>query len=216
MAVTEHAQPPTTRWTRRSDARPGEIVRAALRLFTERGLAGTKMEDVAKAAGISKATIYLYFPTKEDLFKAVVRQELLPLFNQIGQGLAVHEGPAEPLLRALLSRLAIVLESDIGAIPKLVISEGGNFPDIARFYAEEVVGRGLATLEAVINRGVTRGEFLAVEPRALLPLIVGPALMMLLWRHSIGRYADLSFDHHAVLRLQADILIRGLKAEQAP
>ena len=152
--MTRVAQPQSKR-ERRKDARPAEIVSAALALFAERGFAETKLEDVAKAAGIAKGTVYLYFATKEDLFRAVVRQELLPNLERIEGAAATHTGSCGDLLRVLASVFIEVMESNLGSIPKLVMAEAGNFPEIATFYADEVVARGL---RAVRRRAATRGR----------------------------------------------------------
>jgi AcrR family transcriptional regulator len=207
---------PSTKWRRRAEARPGEIVSAALRLFAANGLAATRLEDVAKAAGISKGSIYRYFPTKEDLFRAVVRQELLPTIVQVEATVAGHRGSSAALIRAIANRMMQVMEGDAGSIPKLVLSEAGNFPEIARFYADEVVSRGLRLFQRVLQRGAERGEFRPVEAQHLIPTLVGPILLMLLWRHSVGRHADLQFDHRAVIETHLDIIMRGLAPEPTP
>src|SRR4051794_39267669 len=108
---------------RRKEARPGEIVAAALASFADRGYAATKLEDVATAAGISKGTIYLYFPTKEDLFRAVVRQAVLPNVESAEADFASHSGSSADLLRALAQRFLRLLDSDLTAVPKLVLAE---------------------------------------------------------------------------------------------
>src|SRR3974390_1597327 len=148
---------------RRKDARPGEIIAAALASFAERGYAATKLEDVAAAAGISKGTIYLYFPTKEDLFRAVVRQAVLPNVEAAEADLAAHTGPSADLLRLLAQRFLHLLDSDLTAVPKLVVAESGNFPGIAQFYADAVLRRAFAFIEGILTRGVRRGEFRPLE-----------------------------------------------------
>src|SRR5580704_7432277 len=132
--------------TRRKDARPGEIITAALASFAERGYAATKLEDVATAAGISKGTIYLYFPTKEDLFRAVVRQAVLPNLEVAEGQFAAHTGSCADLLR--------LLDSDLTAVPKLVVAESGNFPAIAQFYADTVLRRAFALIEGILSQGM--------------------------------------------------------------
>ncbi len=114
--------------SRRKDARPGEIVAAALASFADRGYAATKLEDVAAAAGISKGTIYLYFPTKEDLFRAVVRQAVLPNVAAAEADIASHTGSSADLLRMLAQRFLRLLDSDLTAIPKLVVAEFRQLP----------------------------------------------------------------------------------------
>ena len=200
--------------SRRKAARPAEIVSAALTLFAERGFGAAKLEDVAKAAGIAKGTVYLYFPTKEDLFRAVVRQELLPNLERMEAFAAAFPGSSADLLRALLRRLSELMESELGVIPKLIVSESGNFPEVAQFYADEVVARGMRLIERALRRGVERGEFRAIEAKHAAPIVFGPVLLMLLWRHSIGRHASFQFDPKAVVETQLAILLRGLAPDR--
>src|SRR4051794_9269701 len=157
--------------TRRKEARPGEIVAAALASFAERGYAATRLEDVAAAAGISKGTIYLYFPTKEDLFRAVVRQAVLPNIEAAEAQFASHSGSSADLLRGLGLRFLRLLNSDLTAVPKLVVAESGNFPTLAQFYADTVLRRGFALIEGILNRGIRRGEFRSIDVHATLPSI---------------------------------------------
>lgn len=203
---------PPRRRSRRKQTRPAEIVEAALALFTERGFAATKLEDVAARAGIGKGTIYLYFATKEELFRAVVRQRLVPNLDAIEAMVAGHTGSSAELLRRIAERALQLIESDIAAIPKLVLAESGNFPAIARLYAEEVARRGMALLEGVFARGMERGEFRRLDPHSVLPLFSGPLLVMALWRHSLGRHTDIRFDPRQVIETHLDVFLRGLSA----
>ena len=210
------ADPPPPRRTRRKDARPGEILAAALALFAERGFAATRLEDVAHRAGIGKGTIYLYFPTKDDLFRAVVRRDVLPNLAAMEAHAAAHTGPAAALLRDLATTLLHRLDGELAAIPKLVLTESGNFPALARFYAEEVAARGMRLIAGVLDRGVAAGEFRAIDVPAVVPLVVAPILLAMLWRSSVGRHAPLAVDPAALLDAHLDILLRGLAAGDRP
>ncbi len=200
-----------TRRRRRKNARPHEIADAALALFSERGYAATRLEDVAARAGIGKATLYLYFPAKEDLFRAVLRQKLLPNLTEIEAAVAASQEPAPALLRSFARRLLAVLETDLTAIPKLVLGESGNFPAIARMYADEVVARGIALLTGIVERGVARGELRAVDALAAIPSLVGPFLTMALWKHSLGQHTAIRLDPQTVMETHMDILLLGLE-----
>jgi AcrR family transcriptional regulator len=202
--------------SRRKDARPGEIIAAALASFAERGYAATKLEDVAAAAGISKGTIYLYFPTKEDLFRAVVRQAVLPNLEAAEQQFAAHTGSCGTLLRLLARRFLELLDSNLTAVPKLIVAESGNFPAIAQFYADTVLRRAFALIEGILLRGMDRGEFRRMDVHAALPLFAAPFLLLVLWKHSLGRHTDLKFDARAVAEAHLDVLLRGLAAEPPP
>src|SRR3954454_4959483 len=133
-------KPETRRKRKQPETRRSDIVTAALRLFAAKGFAATRLDDVAEAAGIAKGTVYLYFAIKEELFREVVRQVLLPTQDRLEETIAAHQGPAADLVRLLLAGIARLIDSDAGAIPKLVVCEAGNFPEIALFYADEVVG----------------------------------------------------------------------------
>src|SRR5215472_5704895 len=129
-----HSRKPSARWRRRKEDRPAEIIAAALAGFAERGFAATRLEDVARRAGVTKGTLYLYFPNKEELFKAVVRQAVVANIV-LSEALVAHSSePAPAVLEQLIARLQAAMVAPASAIPKIVIAEAGNFPDIARFY----------------------------------------------------------------------------------
>ncbi|HTW69783.1 MAG TPA: TetR/AcrR family transcriptional regulator [Acetobacteraceae bacterium] len=211
--MTSDADAPTRRRARRKEDRPGEIIAAALRLFSERGFATTKLEDVATSAGIGKGTIYLYFPTKEDLFRAVVRQAVVPNLDAVAAMVADPNLAAADILRAMAERFLQLLDTDLTAIPKLVLAESGNFPALARFYAEEVVYKGMALIRGVLARGIERGEFRPVDLDGALPLFSSPLLLLALWKNSLGRHTDIQLDAHKIVATHLDVLLRGLAAD---
>jgi AcrR family transcriptional regulator len=201
---------------RRKEARPGELVAAALACFAERGFAATRLDDIAAKAGVSKGTVYLYFPSKEELFKTVIRESLLPNIAQVETLLDRPDMPAAEQLRRLLEFMTgRMASSPVGIIPKLIITEAGNFPDVARFYLDNVVKRGFAVVGRVLTRGIERGEFRAVDVRHTVFCIVAPVLLTALWRHSLGRYEPDHFDADALWRTQVDLLLRGLRQDGA-
>jgi AcrR family transcriptional regulator len=202
-----------TRWRRRKEARPDEILAAALESFAARGFAATRLEDVAARAGISKGTLYLYFKSKEELFEAVVRARLLPNLERVEALAASFEGPSALLLERLLLTIAGVVGSQVGAIPKLVIAEAGNFPDLARFYLDEVVRRGLRLIGTILRRGIARGEFRAVDVDHTVFCVIAPMLIAALWKNSLEAYDDASLDAEALARTHLDLLLRGLEVD---
>jgi AcrR family transcriptional regulator len=204
--------PSPPRWRRRKEARPDEILAAALASFAERGFAATRLEDVAARAGVSKGTLYLYFPGKEELFEAVVRARLLPNLERLEALLASFEGPSAALLERLLLTMAEVVGSQLGAIPKLVIAEAGNFPELARFYLNEVVRRGLRLIGAILRRGIARGEFRAVDVDHTVFCVIAPMLIAALWKNSLEPHDAAPLDAQALARAHLDLLLRGLEA----
>jgi AcrR family transcriptional regulator len=203
------------RWQRRKDARPSELLEAALELFTERGFVGTRLDDVATRAGVSKGTLYLYFANKEDLFKAVVRQGLVSPLKEARDLIEGFTGPTADLLR-LVARgwWDRVGATRNGGIPKLMIAEAANFPDIARFYLDEVVLPGHATMTRIIERGVERGEFRAVDPAQAAQLLFAPFIMISAWRHGFGHAMHENLpawmDPPALIETHIDLITRGL------
>lgn len=207
---------PRRRWSRRKQARPAEIVAAALVLFAERGFAATRLDDVAVRAGVSKGTLYLYFDSKEELFKAVVRESIVPNLARIEALLAHYDGPTSELIRTMLDTIGtVVTTTRIGALPKLVIAEAGNFPDIARFYLEEVIHRGLGVIEAVLKRGIARGEFRDFDVGLSVRAVIAPVILLAIWKNSFERFEAAPLDARAYLANHLDILLRGIAAPAA-
>ncbi|HEY2473825.1 MAG TPA: TetR/AcrR family transcriptional regulator [Candidatus Cybelea sp.] len=196
---------------RRKEQRPGEILDAALRIFAQSGFAGTKLDDVAAAAGIGKGTIYLYFETKEDLFRAVVRQLFLSNFETLRQLVPVEGSSAHAILRRFAERLLTVIESDLGAVIKIVVTESEAFPWIAEFYVREVAGQILPWIESVIAMGIERGEFRRVDPHSVVPLWGAPFLALTILTQTIGRQKALPFEPRTVIDAHVDMFLRGLR-----
>jgi len=171
------------RWTRRKEARPQELLAAALEQFVARGYAATRLEDVARQAGVSKGTLYLYFANKEELFKAVVRENMLPVLGEAAQMIDRFEGGGAALFREILHGWwQRVGATELSGISKLMIAESGNFPALAKFYHDEVIVPGKALIVRMLEHGIARGEFRPHDARHTAEAVVAPMLM--LWKHS--------------------------------
>lgn len=201
------------RWRRRKEARPSEIGAAALECFAERGFAACSLDAIAARAGVTKGTLYLYFRSKEDLLKEVVRQALLPR-------IAAFEAQAKPtdpasvqLERIIASWPALVATPYLGVIPKLIIAEAGNFPDLCRFYLEEIIGRARHLIVAILRRGMRRGEFRRVDPEAAFYSVIAPLLIAVLWKQTFERHDVKPLDIDALCRTHSAILLAGLARE---
>jgi AcrR family transcriptional regulator len=202
---------PALRWRRRKQARPGEILAAALACFKDRGFAGTRLEDVAARAGVTKGTIYLYYSSKEELFEAVVRSELTPNIDHLEAALA-EPVPAAVLLERIITFWAqTIVPSPLSVIPKIVIAEAGNFPELARFFLEAAPHRMLRLIASVLRRGIAAGEFRPVDVDHVVYCFIGPLIFSLLWQHSLGPYDDRPLDAQAVGRAHLDLVLHGLQ-----
>ncbi len=200
---------------RRKQARPAELLAAALDHFVERGFAATKLDDVAAQAGVSKGTLYLYFGSKEELFKAVIRQGIFPVLDEGEAMLARHDGDARSLLQGLLLRWwELVGATPLGGIPKLMISEAGNFPEVAQYYYEHVIVRGRNLMRQVLERGIAAGEFRAVDIESGIDVIFAPLLMLTIWRYSLAPCGCGKQDPEIYLRTHLDLLLNGLENKQ--
>ena len=197
---------------RRKDARPQELLDAALDLFVERGFAATRSEDVAARAGVSKGTLYLYYPSKEELLKEVIRHHVI---NPIAEGVQIirdFDGPTPELL-ALVLRLwwERIGETRASGIIKLMTSEVRNFPEIAQFYVDEVVTPSNQMLAQVIQRGVDRGEFREVNVIEVVHALVGPLVFLALNKHSLGACsAAFLLEPKVVIAALVDMVLFGL------
>lgn len=198
---------------RRKEARPAELTGAALDLFVDKGYAATRLEDVAARAGVSKGTLYLYFDSKEALFKAVVREGLLPALGEGESLVAGFTGTSADMLREVIDGMWRLIGSQrIGGIPKLVFAEAQNFPEIAHFYHQEVILRGTALIRRVVERGVARGDFRPVDVDAVIHLVLAPVLMRMIWRHSLDCCAVAGVSDESYFAEYFEIMLRGLSA----
>ncbi|MFP5467083.1 MAG: TetR family transcriptional regulator [Gammaproteobacteria bacterium] len=200
---------------RRKEARPGELLDAALSLFVEKGYAATRVEEVAARAGVSKGTLFLYFPSKEDLFKAVVRENIAGRFDEWNQELAAFEGSSADLVRYCLhswwERIGMTPAS---GITKLVMSEARMFPELAAFYEHEVIEPGDHLLRRVIERGVARGDFRPTNLDYAVYSLISPMIFLLMWKHSLGPCctATREIDPLQFINTQVDLILHGLVA----
>jgi len=200
---------------RRKEARPSELTAAALELFVEKGFAATRLDDVAARAGVSKGTLYLYFDSKEALFKAVIAEGIVPLFEQAEQQIRSYEGSSADLLRHLLTRWwEQIGETRLAGVPKLIIAESHNFPEVAQYYHDQVILRGRTMMQTVLEHGMERGEFRALDIDTAIDVIFSPLLMVSVWRSSLF-FCGRQLDPETFLKTHFDLLLNGLLQEKA-
>ena len=206
---------PSPQRQRRKEARPQELLRAALELFVAKSFSATRSEEVAARAGVSKGTLYLYFPSKEELFKAVVRNNIASLIAE-GQRIAdAFEGSSEELLRLLMHAWwRRVGDTDAGGIFKIIMAEVRNFPELAQFYTEEVIRPAYRLVSGTLQRGIDRGEFRAVPVREATQMLIAPMLLQALHKHSIGACGTtgLEIDPPRLIDAQIDLTLHGLRS----
>jgi len=217
--MEDHRSPvetPAPRWQRRKDARPSEILAAAMETFVEHGYAATKLEDVAKRAGVTKGTLYIYFESKEALFKAVVRESVVPILATAEELAEDEAADPEVLLRQLVDHWWLAMgPSGLGGLPKLVMSEAANFPELAQFWYDEVVKRGRTIFAQVLRRGVERGVFRTVDIDLAVRMILAPVLMAAIWKHSFLACEREAFPVEHYLATSVDIFLRGVAVPPA-
>ncbi len=208
---------------RRKEARPGELLGAALDLFVEKGFAATRVEEVAQRAGVSKGTLFLYFPSKVELFKAVVRHHLSGLFAQWNAEFDTFSGSTSDMVRYCMQQWwERVGATQVSGITKLVITEAHHFPEVADFYRQEVIEPGNDLIRRILQRGVARGEFRELDVGYAIYSIIAPMIFIILWKHSMAPCCAASadgmpsVDPATFVSSQADIILRGLQASPAP
>jgi len=205
---------PNKTWQRRKQARPHEILDAALTVFAEKGFSAARMEDIAAKAGVTKGTIYLYFQSKEEVFKSLARQHVADSLAAAAEEARRFEGSAFDFIRVFVGRCAtMILTSEAIALPKIIIAESGNFPELAIFWRKEVIDKSMAMLSGVIAKGIARGEIRDMPPEYAARLCVAPMMLCLIWRTTFAQTDDTAFDYEAFMALHRDVLCRGLKAE---
>jgi len=202
------------RFRRRKADRPAEIVEAALAVFAEKGFAAARLDQIARRAGVSKGALYLYFATKEELFRAVVGQVIAPNLRGLRDLLADHPGPFHALLATAAERLAVVVSAPaLGGVAKMVIGEARNFPELARVWHDELAAQALGALTAAIAAAQARGEVRAGDPRAYALQIAAPLVMGVIWRETFVPIGAPPFDLAALARQHVETLADGLLLE---
>jgi AcrR family transcriptional regulator len=200
------------RWERRKDARPQELLAAAVDLFVEHGFAATRLEDVARRAGVSKGTLYLYYTNKEELFKAVVRESILPFLGKAELSVAEFDGHSADLLRTVVMNWSRQIgQSKASGLGKLMLAEAVNFPDLAQFYRDEVMSRTVRMISSILERGVDRGDFRSFDIVQMTQVLIAPMMMLNVWKHSAVAPCDCSeLQPQAFLENLLDLSLHGL------
>jgi AcrR family transcriptional regulator len=201
---------PKPRYQRRKEDRPQEITEAALQAFAEKGYAATRVEEVAKRAGVSKGLLYLYFKTKEELFKAVVKSVVVRRVDQLIGSIESTDLSSEDFIRGPLSSfLKQVPGSPVAIVIRLLISEGPRHPDLVDYYYDNVVSKGLAAITGFVERGVDRGEFRKSVVTELPQLFLAPVMLSIIWS-IIFKTRELDTDK--LIETQIDMLLTHIKA----
>jgi AcrR family transcriptional regulator len=199
------------KWQRRAEERPGEICAAALEVFAEKGFAGAKLDEIARRAGVSKGTLYLYFKDKDELFRAVVRDTIGPDIGSATAVAAISDPPFAQCVRMLLSRFAeITATVPVGPVAKMVISESRNFPKLAKVWHDEVVSKAIELLVSIIEKAQQRGEVRAGDPRLHAFSLMGPMMIGVLWRETLQPAGGAPIDIEAMAKQHADTILAGL------
>jgi len=198
------------RFQRRKEDRPQEITEAAFEVFAEKGYAATTVAEVAERAGVSKGLTYLYFRTKEELFKAVIKSVVIRRVDALVDAVETTKLSSEDFIRGpLLDFMKQVPGSPIAIVIRLLISEGQRHPDLVDFYWENVVSKGLTAISRFVGRGVERGEFRDTAVTDLPQLVMAPMMLSMIWRILFtGR--DLDTDH--LMATQIDMLLAYIRA----
>lgn len=194
---------------RRKEARPSEILEAGFREFSEKGFDGTRLDRVAARAGVAKGTIYLYFNSKEELFKAAVHSRIIPVVDNLDKLIETSPESTDRLLKMMLEMMyQKIADPDVRIIIKIIIAEGDRFPELTEFYYNEFISKIVTVLEKIIDRGVERKE-LKISPAAKLPqVLIAPAIMAVIWQITFAPYKTISLDQF--LEAHIDLIMNGL------
>ncbi len=196
---------------RRKEARPQELLDAALALFVEKGFAATRAEEVAERAGVSKGTLYLYYPSKEELLKAVIEQFVSARIQQTAQEVEQYQGPMAPLLtETLVQWWQAMAASPASGTFKLMIGEARNFPEIAEFYVREVIEPGHQLVGRILERGIRTGEFRAVDVESAAHSLLLPMVMVCTNQHAFGACTSHVIDAPRFIADHVRLVVRGL------
>lgn len=198
------------RYQRRKEDRPREIAEAAFEVFAEKGYASARVDDVARRAGVSKGLMYLYFKTKEDLFKAVVKSVIIRRVDSLLDAVDNTELSAEAFFRGpLLTFMKRVPGSPVAVVIRLLISEGHRYPELVDYYWENVVSKGLGAISGLVERGVRQGEFRESEVSQLPQLFLAPVLVSMIWKIV---FAARTLDTDRLIEAQLNMILDHIRA----
>jgi AcrR family transcriptional regulator len=215
MHLSNSPSSPSVR-QRRKEARPQELLDAALALFVEKGFAATRIEEVAERAGVSKGTLYLYYPSKEELLKAVVREELSLRIEEAAEEVRQYTGSVANLLRTMLPEWWLrVYDSPAAGVLKLFVTEVRSFPEIAEYYVREVIAPNQMLVGSLVQRGIDAGEFKAVDVDSAVHSLVLPMVMLCVHKHSLGACTAMpsEIDPQVFIRQHMALVVNGLSVK---
>lgn len=201
------------KFQRRSEDRPREICAAALEVFAEKGFAAARLDEIARRAGVSKGTLYLYFNDKEDLFRAVVRDAIVPNVEALTAAISTLDAPFAEVVRTFLTGFAErEARLPIGAVAKMVVGESRNFPELARVWHDEVASKAIGALAAFVEGAQKRGEVRAGDSRLYAFSLMGPMVLGALWRATLVPAGGRPLDLEALAKQHAETVLAGLLA----
>ncbi len=213
MSVSSSGAEPV-KWQRRKENRPEEIILAALDLFVEKGYAATRMLDVARQAGVSKGTLYLYFENKEAIFRAAVEQLIVPRISQLEALQQSHQGSYEALIKKMIMGWwQSVWHSRLSVVPKLLISESGNFPELAQYFTEHVVKRVRYIFVQAIEQGIKEKEFIEQDAVTTARLLMAPIIQAAVWKYSFKVFDD-EQNPDEYIRQHLHIFLNGIQRKK--
>lgn len=195
---------------RRKDARPAEIAAAALAEFAEKGFNASRIDDIAARAGVSKGTVYLYFDSKEALFKSAVETSMTPALEAVEALVADRERAAAELLQGfVIGWWRMVGATPLAVVPKLMMSESGNFPELARWFYEHMVLRVHRAVAGIIELGIRRGEFRDMEAMTAARVVMAPLFALIVWRRALADVVTDMPDPEVFLATAVDTFVHG-------
>lgn len=214
MKIPSSVPPPKFR--RRAEARPDEVLDAALGLFMEKGFAATRVEDIAKRAGLSKGAVYLYFSSKEAILEGLVRRAILPVAQSALSTLDAYEGDPRVIIALVIRTLgARFSDPQTLAIPKVVLREVLGFPHLAEMYRREVLDRAIPALEKLVARGIEQGYLRPVDPELTVRSIVGPIMVHAVLAEVFGVMPKGGLEIDKLIDNHLTILFDGMSAPGA-
>lgn len=201
---------PLSRRDQQKEAKRLALIDAALAVFSRVGFAAAKMDDVADEAGVSKGTVYLYFESKEKLFEGMVKAKMQPMLNHVDKVMAQSTQTATARLRGHMAFFYNkILDNDRRQIMRLIMSEGPKFPHLAEFYHANILSRGQAVINDILDQGVKTGEFRQMKGHGLMQNVVAGALIAGIWKLVFDPFQPIDLD--AYFETHIDLILNGLR-----
>lgn len=193
------------------DERRQALLGAALDEFFEKGFTATRMDDIARRAKLSKGTLYLYFDSKEAMFRSLIESFALPNLAKIEQ-ITTSAGSLRDALSGL-ARFAplLIRHTEMPRLMKVMVGDSHLFPETVRMLREELVEKIISLLAGVLKRARDAGEADVSNPELTARIVMGPIILSSIWQAVFNSRSEAEIDLEQLFQIYERMMLKALE-----